>query len=52
MADHLWYEPGSGSQYREIDAIGHYHETYTKLGGAWLISELRLTRLRSLEIPW
>jgi SnoaL-like domain len=52
MADHLWYEEGSGSQYREIDAVGHYHERYVKVDGEWLISELRLTRLRSLETPW
>lgn len=52
MADHLWYQEGSGSQYREIDAVGHYHETYEKVDGRWLISVLRLTRLRSLEVPW
>jgi hypothetical protein len=52
MADHLWYEEGSGSQYREIDAVGHYHETYEKVDGRWLIKHLRLTRLRSEETPW
>ena len=52
MADHLWYEEGSGSQYREIDAVGHYHETYEKVEGRWLIKLLRLTRLRSEETPW
>ena len=25
---------------------GHYHETYEKIGGKWLIKTLRLTRLR------
>lgn len=52
MADHLWYEEGAGSKYREIDAVGHYHEEYRKLDGQWLISLLRLTRLRSAETPW
>lgn len=25
---------------------GHYHETYAKIGAAWKIQTIRLTRLR------
>jgi hypothetical protein len=52
MADHLWYEEGCGSAYREIDAIGHYHDEFVKRDGRWYLSSLRLTRLRSEETPW
>jgi hypothetical protein len=52
MADRLWYAEPSGSPYREIHAMGHYHERYVKVADEWLISALRLTRLQSLEIPW
>jgi len=30
---------------------GHYHETYEKIGGNWLIKTLRLTRLRVEVVP-
>jgi hypothetical protein len=29
-----------------IRGYGHYHEAYRKEGGRWLISTLKLTRLR------
>ena len=29
-----------------LTGYGHYHETYEKIGGKWLIKTLRLTRLR------
>jgi hypothetical protein len=51
MADHLWYDEAAGRPYREIDAVGHYHETYRRVAGRWLIGTMRLTRLRSAETP-
>jgi uncharacterized protein (TIGR02246 family) len=35
-----------GSRYKTMHGWGHYHESYEKLGGKWLIKTLRLTRLR------
>jgi hypothetical protein len=52
MHDQLWYAEGADTAYREIDAVGHYHDTFRKVGEKWFISELRLTRLRSEETPW
>jgi hypothetical protein len=34
----------------EFHGYGHYHETYAALEGAWRISSLKLTRLRSDSI--
>jgi hypothetical protein len=31
---------------RELNAQGHYFETYAKVGGEWRIKEMALTRLR------
>jgi hypothetical protein len=50
MFDRLWFP--EGAPLREIEAYGHYHETYTRIGDAWLISSVKLTRLRSIELPW
>jgi len=36
-----------GSRIREMHGYGHYHETYEKVGGAWRIKTLKLTRLRN-----
>ena len=41
----LIYWP-EGSRHRTMHGWGHYHETYEKIGGKWLIKTLRLTRLR------
>jgi hypothetical protein len=30
---------------RKLLGFGHYHETYRKVGGEWLIAESRLTRI-------
>jgi hypothetical protein len=30
-----------------LHGYGHYHETYEKVGGAWRIKTLKLTRLRA-----
>ena len=35
-----------GSRYKTMHGWGHYHETYEKIGGKWLIKTLKLTRLR------
>jgi hypothetical protein len=35
-----------GSPIRSLHGYGHYHETYVREDGEWLISSLRLTRLR------
>jgi len=35
-----------GSPLREMHGYGHYGETYEKRGGRWLITSLKLTRLR------
>ncbi len=36
---------------RVMHGHGHYHETYTREGGVWRISSLRLTRLRISSLP-
>jgi hypothetical protein len=35
-----------GSPLKTMHGWGHYHETYVKTGGHWLIQTLKLTRLR------
>ena len=53
MDDYLFFPPGvtgiAGAA--EIRGTGHYHETYTRLNGAWLFQTLVLTRLRLEVIP-
>jgi uncharacterized protein (TIGR02246 family) len=41
MEDQLRFPDG-----RELRGYGHYHETYRKQDGTWLISSSKLTRLR------
>jgi hypothetical protein len=44
MEDQLvWPE---GAPIRSLHGFGHYHETYERHDGHWLIASLRLTRLR------
>jgi uncharacterized protein (TIGR02246 family) len=44
MEDKLrWPE---GSPIRSMHGYGHYHETYEKVDGRWLITTITLTRLR------
>jgi uncharacterized protein (TIGR02246 family) len=45
MYDHAQMTDAEGSTYT-ADGYGHYHETYVKRDGRWLIASLRLTRLR------
>jgi hypothetical protein len=44
MTDRLFLP--AGSPYARITGYGHYHETYSKVGDAWLIQTLRITRTR------
>lgn len=44
MEDRLrWPE---GSPLTELNGFGHYHETYERCGGPWVVKSFRLTRLR------
>jgi hypothetical protein len=42
MEDKLRWPDGKTNMH----GYGHYHETYEKVGGKWLIKTLKLTRLR------
>jgi hypothetical protein len=44
MSDRLFFPPGG--QYSTMTGYGHYHETYTKIGGAWKLKTTRITRIR------
>jgi uncharacterized protein (TIGR02246 family) len=44
MEDHLWWP--DGSPITTMHGYGHYHETYEKQEGRWLITSTTLTRLR------
>jgi uncharacterized protein (TIGR02246 family) len=44
MEDLIWWP--EGSRRRTLHGWGHYHESYIKMDGEWLIKTLRLTRLR------
>jgi len=44
MEDLIWWP--EGSRRRTLHGWGHYHETYVRIDGKWLIKTLRLTRLR------
>lgn len=44
MTDRL-YMP-AGAAFTLMTGYGHYHETYEKIGRAWKLKTLRLTRLR------
>jgi len=43
MEDHLWWP--EGSPISRMHGYGHYHETYEKVEGRWLITSTTLTRL-------
>lgn len=44
MEDLIWWP--EGSRRKTLHGWGHYHESYVKIGGKWLIKTLKLTRLR------
>jgi hypothetical protein len=41
-----WQDRHPVQGWKSIIGRGHYHETYRKIGGAWRIATLTLTRLR------
>jgi SnoaL-like domain len=45
MEDHLWWP--EGSPIMTLHGYGHYHETYEKVDGRWLIKSTTLSRLRT-----
>jgi hypothetical protein len=44
MEDRIWWP--EGSRRKTLHGWGHYHETYEKIDGKWVIKTLKLTRLR------
>lgn len=48
MEDKLWKPADSSSAlpFNSMHGYGHYHETYTKADGEWLIQTMTLKRLR------
>ena len=44
MEDLLWWP--EGSPIRHLHGFGHYHERYTKVDDRWVISAMRLSRIR------
>ncbi len=46
MEDLLWVGEGAPVPYKTMRGFGHYHETYEKIAGAWVIKTTRLSRLR------
>ena len=44
MTDRLYMPPGA--PYALMTGFGYYHETYEKVGGAWLIKTLHIKRIR------
>ena len=50
MEDMLrWGDPSA--PIRELHGYGHYHETYEKIAGRWVIKTLKLTRMRVDTVP-
>jgi hypothetical protein len=46
MEDLLWVQEGAPVPYKTLRGWGHYHETYVKRDGRWMIKTIRLSRLR------
>jgi hypothetical protein len=48
MEDKLWNVDGAAKHlaFKTLHGYGHYHETYIRVDGHWLIQSTRLTRLR------
>ena len=44
FSDRFFMPPGA--PFARLTGYGHYHETYEKLGGTWLLKTTRITRLR------
>ena len=45
MHDVLIAPDGIQAPFKRLEGYGHYHETYERMDGRWLIQTLRLTRL-------
>ena len=43
FTDRFFIPPGGA--FTRLTGYGHYHETYTRTGGAWLLQTTRITRL-------
>jgi len=46
MEDMLQWSDESSAPGQKLHGMGHYTESYEKIGGRWLITALKLTRLR------
>ena len=46
MEDLLWVQEESPIPYETLRGYGHYHETYEKIDGGWVIKTISLSRLR------
>jgi hypothetical protein len=46
MEDRIWWQEGAVAPLAALHGFGHYHETYARIEGRWLIRTLKLTRLR------
>ena len=49
MEDRLWWR--NGDRVETLHGYGHYHETYRRIDGAWLIASRKLTRIRIDTTP-
>lgn len=49
MEDRLWWQ--NGGKVEALHGYGHYHETYERIDGAWMIKSRKLTRLRVDTTP-
>lgn len=44
FTDRFFFPPGG--RYHRFEGYGHYHETYAKISGAWLLRTTRVTRIK------
>jgi hypothetical protein len=44
FTDRMWFPPGGAIAW--LIGYGFYHETYTRVGGQWLLQTTRITRIR------
>lgn len=47
MEDHLWFAKGTCAH---LHGFGHYLERYEKIGGAWKIASMKITRQRVIAV--
>jgi SnoaL-like domain len=46
MEDWIFRPAGSAPDHKSMHGFGHYHETYRRVDGQWLIATLELRRLK------